>query len=206
MNEINSTEKIFLGKLTLILRKFDELDVLTNEVKEMIENQPEKQRRLDQLLSDYYHILEKEDVTDTEIINVGRKIHEARISRRDENNTSILINCYEKNKQKLQYSTKGNRELFRQAINLTMKRLNENYEYRVLTNDDLKQLSKNDKNKDVVQVKKRRPRRKGITKEQIEECVKKGMKNKDIAKKYDVADSYISLLKKKYGFSKKVKK
>lgn len=73
MNEINSAEKIFLGKLEVLLQKFDELDNIAKEIKEIVDNEPEKQRQLDLLLSDYYHKLEDEELSDTEILNIGKK-------------------------------------------------------------------------------------------------------------------------------------
>lgn len=206
MNEINSAENIFLGKLEVLLQKFDELDNISNEIKEIIDKEPDKQSQLDMLLSDYYHKLENDDLSDIEILNIGKKIHEVRLQRRDENRVSSLIACYEKNKHKLQYSVKGNRDMFRQQIKLTKKSLHNEYKYRVLKDndfDDLKKCSDNiiiEENKEQQQ--KRKKRGKGITKEQLEECLSKGMTTVAIAKLYDKKQPYISLLKKKYGFKK----
>lgn len=205
MNEINSAEKIFLGKLEVLLQKFDEIDVIANDIKDIIENEPEKQRQLDLLLSDYYHRLENEDLTDVEILNIGKKIHETRVMRRDENRVATLIACFEQNKNKIQYCVKANREMFRQAMKLKRKTLHEDYKYRVLTDNDFKEL-KVDKNvKKCVEVinKKRKKRGEGITKEQLEECINNGMGTMEIARKFDVKPPYISTLKKKYGFNKK---
>ena len=40
MNEINSIEKIFLGRLESLLSKFDEIDSIVNVIEEMIEEHP----------------------------------------------------------------------------------------------------------------------------------------------------------------------
>lgn len=205
MNEVNSAEKIFLSKLQVILKKFEEIDALNKEVQEIIDNEPEKQRQLDLLLSDYYHMLENEDLSDIEILNIGKKIHETRVLRRDESRVSALIACYEQQKNKLQYSVRANRELFKQAMALKCKTLHEEYKYRVLTDTDFNSLKKNTvvKTITVEEEKQKRKRRKGITKEQLEECIESGMKTKDIAEKFQVFSTYVSNMKKKYGLNKK---
>lgn len=141
-----------------------------------------------------------------------KKIHEIRLQRRDENRVSTLIACFEQNKNKLGYSVKANRDMFRQAINLKRKSLHEDYKYRILTDNDFETLKVDKNRKEIAvtnkekEVKKRKKRGKGITKEQIEECLNQGMKTSEIAKKFNVQQPYVSLLKKKYGFNKKVKK
>ena len=205
MNEINSAEKIFLGTLERFLQTFDTLDEIAKEIKDIVENEPEKQRQLDLLLSDYYHMLENDDLTDVEILNIGKKIHETRVMRRDENRVSTLIACFEQNKNKLGYSVKANRQMFRQAMSLKRKTLHEDYKYRILTDNDFESLKVDNNAKKCGEVvnKKRRKRGEGITKEQLGECIKQGMRTVDIARKFDVKDPYVSLLKKKYGFNKK---
>lgn len=63
----NSKENIFLGKLELMLAKFDELDKLTTEINNIISTQPNNQQQIDWMLSDYYHKLEDVTTTDTEL-------------------------------------------------------------------------------------------------------------------------------------------
>ncbi len=208
MNEINSAEKIFLGKLEVLLQKFDEIDVITKDIEEMIEEHPKKQSESDLLLSDYCHRLENENLTDVEFLNIGKKIHDARVYRRALNRTNALMGCYTKHKEKLRYSVRANREMFRNAIKKTNDTLYEDYKYRILTENDFEDLKKDKNVKECVDNKenKRRKRRKGLTKEQIQECLNNGMKTTEIAKKYDVASTYISTLKKKYGLNKVVEK
>ena len=143
MCEINSAEKIFLSKLEILLSKFDEIDAINEEIQQIIDDEPEKQRQLDLLLSDYYHLLESDDLSDIEILNVGKKIHDTRTLRRDENRVSTLIACYEQHKNKLQYSVKSNRDMFRQAMRLKTKNLHEDYKYRILTDNDFESFKAN---------------------------------------------------------------
>lgn len=205
MNEINSAEKIFLGKLEALLSKFDEIDTIVKDIDTMIEEHPKKQSESDLLLSDYYHRLENNDLSDTEVLNIGKKIHDARIYRRNLNRANALMGCYTKHKEKIRYSLRANREMFRNAIKKTNDTLYEDYQYRILTDKDFKTLQQNQDNKEHAEVVKRQrgERRKGLTKEQIESCLNQGMRTCDIARKFDVANSYVSTLKKKYGLNKK---
>lgn len=201
MNEINSAEKIFLERLESLLSKFDEIDTIVKDIDTMIEEHPKKQSESDLLLSDYYHRLENNDLSDTEVLNIGKKIHDARIYRRNLNRANALMGCYTKHKEKIRYSVRANREFFRNAIKKTNDTLYEDYQYRILTESDIKNLSKSNDTK-IVNTSKRKYT-KAPTKKELEKCLKDGMKVKDIAKKFGVASTYISTLKRKYGFSKK---
>lgn len=201
MNEINSVEKIFLGRLESLLSKFDEIDTVVKDIDTMIEEHPKKQSESDLLLSDYYHRLENNDLSDTEVLNIGKKIHDARIYRRSLNRANALMGCYTKHKEKIRYSIRANREFFRQAIKKTNESLYEDYQYRVLTESDIKNLSKSNNVKIVKNTK--RKYTKAPTKKELEKCLKDGMKVKDIGNKFGVRSTYISVLKKKYGLNKK---
>lgn len=208
MNEINSVEKIFLGRLESVLLKFDEIDNDMKDIDNMIEELPKQQSQSDLLLSDYYHRLENEDLTDTEFLNIAKKIHEARIYRRKLNRANALMGCYTKHKEKIKYSVRANREMFKTAIKKTNENLYEDYQYRILTDNDFENLKIDKDRKSVVvneekEVKKRKKRGKGISKEELEECLNQGMKTKEIAEKFGVFSTYVSTVKKKYGFNKK---
>lgn len=196
MNEINSKEKMFLGKLKALLDTFDSMDKIVEEINDIIDRQPNEQSRIDQLLSDYYHILENDDLSDEEIINIGKKIHEIRLQRRDENSVGKLIHCYDINKNKLTYSNKGNRQMFYQAITNLKKTLHEDYKYCILTDNDIIDL----KEKKIKKTKK--CKRKYSTAPSLDElikCLSEGMKNKEISEKFDITPTYVSVLKRKYN-------
>lgn len=196
MNEIISKEKLFLGKLKALLDTFDSMDKIVEEINDIIDRQPNEQSRIDQLLSDYYHILENDDLSDEEIINIGKKIHEIRLQRRDENSVGKLIHCYDINKNKLTYSNKSNRQMFYQAIANLKKTLHEDYKYRILTDNDIIGL----KEKKIKKTKK--CKRKYSTAPSLDElikCLSEGMKNKEISEKFDITPTYVSVLKRKYN-------
>lgn len=194
--ENNSKENIFLGKLNQMLAKFDELDTLTNDINDMIKENPNNQQQIDWRLSDYYHKLEDATTTDAEFINIGREIQKARLIRNDYQCLYEIIKCYNENKDKLIWSPLHNREEFKKAIQYAIKFLHEEYKYRVLTEDDIKSFKKQPKER-IIKVKNK------LTKENLEECLASGMKNKDIAVAFKVDDSYVSKLKKKYGLDRR---
>lgn len=196
MNEINSKEKMFLGKLKALLDTFDSMDKIVEEINDIIDKQPNEQSRIDQLLSDYYHILENDDLSDEEIINIGKKIHEIRLQRRDENSVGKLIHCYDINKNKLMYSNKSNRQMFYQAIANLKKTLHEDYKYRILTDNDIIDL----KEKKIKKTKKcKRKYSTAPSLDELIECLSEGMKNKEISEKFDITPTYVSVLKRKYN-------
>jgi len=191
--ENNNKETLFLAKLELMINKMDELDSISNDITVMLEELPKLQQNIDYELSDYYHKMEEPDTTDIEFVNIGKKIQECRRIRNDLNCLYNLKKAYDENKNKLFWSPSHNREEFRKSIKYARKYLHEDYKYRVLTEEDMKSFKKQPKEK-VITIKKGK-----ITKEQLEECLASGMRNKDIAKAFGVDDSYISKLKAAYG-------
>jgi len=198
MNEINSVEKIFLSKVENILSKFNEIDIIVEEINNMIEENPNNQKQADLLLSDYYHILENDNLSDVELINISKKIHDARLYRRGLNRLNALLGCYEKHKEKIKYSVRSNREMFKQSLINVNNKLYEDYQYRVLNEEDVKELSKSSEK--LVNNGKRKYG-KAPTKKELEECMKQGMKNKEIGMKFNLTPSYVSVVKKKYGLN-----
>lgn len=192
----NSKENIFLGKLESMLTKFNELDEIYQEISNMIKENPSNQQQIDWELSDYYHKLEDPSNTDIEFINIGKKIQQARTIRNDYQCLYEMIKCYNENKDKLFWSPPSNRSDFRKAVQYARKYLHEDYKYRVLKEEDITNLKKNDKeNTNTITLKINEK----ISKEKIQECLDKGMKNKDIAELFGITSSYLSHLKARLG-------
>lgn len=80
-------------------------------------------------------------------------------------------------------------------ISELFKSLHLPYNYRVLKDAEIKSIINQD---DVKQEK--TSRKPMLTKDQLEEFLKSGMRVVEIANKLGCTQSYISLLKKKYGF------
>lgn len=195
--ENNSKENLFLGKLELMLAKFDELDQITTEINSIISTQPNNQQQIDWMLSDYYHKLEDLTTTDIEFINIGKEIQKARLIRADYTRVYEIIKSYNENKDKLFWSPSHNREEFKKSMRNAIKYLHEDYKYRVLTEDDIKTFKKQPKEK-TIKVHKKNGK---ITKEQLEECFASGMKGIEIAAAFGVDPSTITRLKSQYGLS-----
>ena len=193
--ENNSKENLFLGKLELMLAKFDELDQITTEINSIISTQPNNQQQIDWMLSDYYHKLEDLTTTDIEFINIGKEIQKARLIRADYTRVYEIIKSDNENKDELFWSPLHNREEFRRAMQNAIKYLHEDYKYRVLTEDDIKTFKKQPKEK-TINVHKKNGK---ITKEQLEECIASGMKGIAIAAAFGVDPSTITRLKAQYG-------
>lgn len=185
-------EKTFLCKLQAILNMFDEIEEKIEDLDNWCNKQPEEQSEVDKLLSDYYHIIENNELSKDSMISIVQKIHSVRTERRDFDSTARLIGTYQKNKQKLLISPKSNRIMLRQSIKQTMESLHQEYQYRVLSDVEVNSFTKTiEKGK--------------ITKEQLEEDLKNGLTQKEIAKKYNTKQPYISLLCKKYNLRKEKK-
>ena len=188
----NCKENIFLGKLELALSKFEELDSIFAEINDLIKEQPSNQQQIDWELSDYYHKLEDINTTDIEFINIGKKIQKARLVRGDYQRTYELIKAYNENKDKIFYCPKTNRTDFRKAIQYAMKYLHEDYKYRVLTPDQLNDLKAESK----------KTTKKKLTKEDIINYLKQGVKGVEIARKHNVNPSTITRMMQRYGIDK----
>lgn len=192
-----NNETLLLGKMQLQVDMYNDLDRLDKEIDEIIKSLPAKQQQNDYEISDYLHRIEDENIGDVEFLNIGKKLQKARLIRRDLNCTYLLAKAYNENKDKLFHSPASNRATFKKAISDARKYLHEDYKYRVLTDSDLENLKK-DSNKQEVS-KRRKAGKDFISKEMLEDCLNRGMRNKDIAEKFDVLECTITSLKKFYG-------
>ena len=96
MNDMENKEKIFLAKIQLLINTFEERD-------DIVANNPNDQQAIDFEISDYLHLLQNEDLSDESMLEVSKKLRNARIKRNQLQNTSQLIKAYTDNKSKLAY-------------------------------------------------------------------------------------------------------
>lgn len=184
---MEKTDSIFLAKLQLVMTTLDELD-------DIAKRNPTRQQMIDYEISDYLHLLQNEDLSDEKILELGKRLKQARLVRVSLFNTSELIKTYMNNNKVLIYSE--HRHKLKDAIEEKMKTLNNNYNYRILEQEDV------DSFKECIVIESKVRKRRGkyeITKEMLEERFEKGMKNKEIAEELGCEQSYISVLKKKFG-------
>lgn len=126
-----------------------------------------QQSQIDSELSDWLHMIQHEDLDDTELIKVGKKIKELRIQREHYNNLWELLKIY--NEERGRLIDKGNREFFMNKIKGKYKNFNQQYNNRVLDKDKIN---------DVLQANKRV--RHTIDNELLKQLVNEGKTKKEI--------------------------
>lgn len=185
---MENKEHVFLAKIQQVLK-------LLNEIDEQISKNPDNQSNTDQLLSDYYHLIQdnKANLTDSAKLKLIDDVEKARLEREWYRNIHELGKYFTSNKTKLPYP--NSRDAFYKGLSELFKSLHLPYNYRVLKEEEIKSIINQD---DVKQEK--TSRKPMLTKDQLEEFLKSGMKSKEIANKLNCTQSYISVLKKKYGF------
>lgn len=185
---MENKEHVFLAKIQQVLK-------LLNEIDEQISKNPDNQSNTDQLLSDYYHLIQddKANLTDSAKLKLIDDVKNARLEREWYRNIHELGTYFTKNKTKLPYA--NSRDSFYKGLSELFKSLHLPYNYRVLKDAEIKSIINQD---DVKQEK--TSRKPMLTKDQLEEFLKSGMRVTEIANKLGCTQSYISLLKKKYGF------
>ena len=184
---MENKESIFLAKVQLLVNTFEEID-------EIIKNTPTEQQNIDYEISDYLHLLQNEDLNDDSMLSISKKLKEARLKREQLQNVSHLIKAYVDNKSSLAYE--NNRFRMDNAIKNVMNRLHQDYNYRVLDETIISTLKTTNK---VKKRERKRNKNSKISKEDLLECVEKGMKTKDIAEYFNTTPSNICHVKKRFG-------
>lgn len=124
-------DKLVIEKITNAISILDEID-------NMIKTQSEELQKVDYKLSDLYHLIENNDLSDEASINVVREIHLLRKERRSLNNEHDLEVVYQNQKQKM--IGNDSRQFLVTELNKTNKRLNSEYKNRVYTTEQIEQL------------------------------------------------------------------
>ena len=114
-----------------------------NELDNLIDSNSSRQNEVDAELLDLLHLIENNELCDSACIKITRRIQELRKTRRRIKNEHELIVKYNEIKTKL--SSKDNRQFITAEINKRMKLLNQEYKNRVLTDEQVKELLKNEK-------------------------------------------------------------
>lgn len=186
-------DKVFLAKLQLILTTLDEVD-------DIIDNNPDMQKNVDWEISDYLHLLENEDLSKQAQSEIDDRIKKCRIIRRKLNNISIIAKTFNDNRGELVF--RGQREFLGNSIRATINKLDNDYKYRALDETTINLLiaKKEDVEEKPVVIKKGRV---CISKEELEERLNNGMRNKEIAEEIGVTPEYVSALKRKLGVKRR---
>ena len=185
-----NTETIFLAKMQQAI-------TLLNEIDDMIENNPEQQSNVDSELSDYFHLLENKhnELSDEGKLKIEENIVKCRIIRRNLNNIFELSKTYNVNRDKLKY--KNQRQFLVSIMGNAVKKLHNDYKYRVLDEKSIDELC--GVKKEITEEHKKPGKKPCISKEDLKEKIDKGMKLKDIAAELNVSNGTITHLRKQYG-------
>ena len=124
-------DKLIIDKITNAISILDEID-------DMIRTQSEELQKVDYKLSDLYHLIENNELSDEASINVVREIHLLRKERRSLNNEHDLEVVYQNQKQKM--IGNDSRQFLVTELNKTNKRLNSEYKNRVYTEEEIEKL------------------------------------------------------------------
>ena len=137
-------DEVIIEKITQAIKILDEID-------EMIDTQPKTLQQIDYELSDYYHLIENENLKNYNINKIVERIKELRKIRRSLNNENAIEDTFRNHKQKL--IGNDTRQFLLTEINKKKKDLSSQYKNRILTEKMSKELL------DEPKVKRGRPRK-----------------------------------------------
>lgn len=197
---MENKELEFLGKIKQVITLLDEID-------EIIKSIPSTQQKNDYLLSDYLHLIESDEFGTVLATNITKEIKTARNERRAWNNIKLIADNYIKNKYKLM-QTEQRKELTK-ILTDSVTNLHQDYKYRILSDEDIKELHK-EKKQEMESSKKIPKKRKeyksvAVTKEWLEAQLK--IKTaKEIAEELEISTSSVTNLKRKLNIEVRNKK
>ena len=122
----------------IILEKIKQVIDMLDDIDEMIDTQSIEIQNVDLQLSDYYHLIENNELSDLASINVIKKIHELRLIRRSLNKEHEIENTYNTHKSKL--AGKDTRKFLLHEVHKTIKSLSNPYKNRILSDEDVQNI------------------------------------------------------------------
>ena len=122
----------------LIVEKIKDAVKVLDEIDEMINSQSAELQTIDLELSDWYHLIENNELSDEASARVVKRIHNLRKLRRSLNNEHEIENTYQQHKSKL--AGNNTRQFLANEIFKTVKQLGRKYTNRVLIDEDIKNV------------------------------------------------------------------
>lgn len=119
----------------LLIEKIKTITTLLDEVEEMKKTQSTELQNVDYELSDWYHLIEHNELNEEQSCKVIKRIHELRILRRDLKNEYELEQVISTHKNKLIGT--DTRQFLITEMNKTNKIINQEYKNRVLTQEQI---------------------------------------------------------------------
>lgn len=185
---IDNIDVLFLSKLQQAMLLLDDID-------EMIKNNPDNQQKIDYEISDYLHLIQNIDLEQLNTDKILQELKQLRLKRASHYRFYEIIKSYNANRGKLQYAS--SRENLREIIKNTLDNLNNDYRYRVLDDNSLKEVGLCSMN--VTPKKRGKKSKYRITEYELRRLVNEGMSTSEIATTFGCTQSMISRYKKKYG-------
>lgn len=121
-----------------LLEKIKTITTLLDEVEEMKKTQSTELQNVDYELSDWYHLIEHNELNEEQSCRVVKRIHELRLLRRDLKNEYELEQVISTHKNKLIGT--DTRQFLITEMNKTNKIINQEYKNRVLTQETIDEV------------------------------------------------------------------
>lgn len=196
-NGDRTTQNEFIVKLQNCINAYEEADKQFDEIDDFIQNKmPEETSIIDKEQQDVLHIFEDYDLTDKQIVKLGRHFMKTRETRRNWHNIYEISKVWNEHKNKV--INKNNRIFLREIIGKAIKGLDNDWNFRVLKEEDINELLKED---EKVKTTKRKHTggRKPTPQSKVKKCIEmlnSGMKLKDIAKTLNIGIATVHRIKK----------
>jgi hypothetical protein len=114
-------------------------------IDEMINSQSAALQEVDYKISDYLHYIENNDIEDKECVNLVKELKELRQIRRSLKKEYEIEKTYKENSGKVMGN--NTRGMLLAEINKTIKQLDSEYKYRVINEEEIKDIIKCEKKK-----------------------------------------------------------
>ena len=137
----------FLNTVNNAIKLIDKLD-------KMIQTQPDELRKVDYELSDYYHLIENNELNDAQSAIVVKRIHELRVARRGLLKEHEIENTYNTHKTKL--IGNNTRQFLLAEICKIQKKIDSEYKNRVLDETTVNNILNTPKKRGVGRPKKQK--------------------------------------------------
>lgn len=163
-NQNRQQQNEFIAMLQKCINAYDEADKLYDDVEDFVKNKmPTETSFYDSEQQDYLHIFEDYDLTDKQLISVGKAMVNNRDNRRNWHNIYKIAEVWNEHKNKI--INRNSRIFLRENISKVINNLDLQWKYRKLSEEDILKLLKD--SEDDEKKKQKGGRRSFITDELI---------------------------------------
>lgn len=129
----------------LIIEKIKSAISAIDDIDEMINTQSENLQKVDYEISDWLHYIENNDIDEKIAVRLIERLKTLRQIRRSLHNEYEIESVYKNNSSKMMGN--NTRTILLAEINKKIKELNNDYKNRIITDDDIRQLTESTKKK-----------------------------------------------------------